>query len=51
MNQVSVFHGVRVWFRISVRLSAGGQFNAGAIFLEPFSMSPYKKYAVDISRP
>ena len=65
MNQVSVFHGVRkiapeencppvrvrVWFRISVRISAGGQFYAGAIFLEPFSMSPYKKYAVDISRP
>ena len=26
---------VRVWFRISVRIRAGGQFSSGAIFLEP----------------
>ena len=26
---------VRVWFRISVRIRAGGQFSLGAIFLEP----------------
>ena len=27
---------VRVWFRISVRIRAGGQFSSGVIFLEPF---------------
>ena len=26
---------VRVWFRISVRIRAGGQFSSGAIYLEP----------------
>ena len=26
---------VKVWFRISVRIRAGGQFSLGAIFLEP----------------
>ena len=26
---------VRVWFRISVTVRAGGQFSSGAIFLEP----------------
>ena len=28
---------VRVWFRIRVRIRAGGQFSSGAFFLEPFS--------------
>ena len=27
---------VRVWFRISIRIRAAGQFSWGAIFLEPF---------------
>ena len=27
---------VRVWFRISIRIRAGGQLSSGAIFLEPF---------------
>ena len=29
---------VRVWFRISVRTRAGGQFSSGAIFLELFML-------------
>ena len=34
---------LRVWFRISVRIRAGGQFSSEAIFLEPFSQGCYLK--------
>ena len=27
---------LKIWFRISVRIRAGGQFSSGEIFLEPF---------------
>ena len=28
--------GVRVWFRVSVRIRVGGEFSSGAYVLEPF---------------
>ena len=34
---------VRVWFRISVRIRARGQFSLGAIFLEPWTRNSCEK--------
>ena len=40
---------VRVWFRISVRIRAGGQFSSGKIFLEPIYINLFDTFHVKIN--